>query len=76
MTLYELTNAATLQGNIEMKIFGEDGDEKESRFFLDQDDFFPAHEDCDDVEDFRVSYIYYSHGCDGTPWLVIEIVEV
>lgn len=76
MTLYELTNTVTVQGNIEIRIFDTNGNEKESRYFRDQDDFNTRYEDSDDLDDFTITYIYHSRGYDGTPWLVIEITEV
>lgn len=75
MTLYDLTNTATIQGNIEIKIFDQDGNEKESRFYRDQDDFTPFYEDCSDIEDCDIIYIYCTKSCDGAPWLVIEITR-
>lgn len=75
MTLYDLTNSTTVQGNIEIKVFDSQGSEKESRFFRDQDDFSCYMNDCDDMEDFRINYIYPTKGCDGTVWLVIELCD-
>ena len=74
MTLYDLANTTTIQGNIEIKIFNADGIETECRFYRDQDDFNPLYNDCDDVEEYEVSYIYPRKSADGTTWLTIEIV--
>lgn len=75
MTLYELCNCVTLQSNIEIKIFDPELSEKESRFFRDQDDFSCMCTDCEDVEDYEVSFMYSRKSCDGTVWFVIEVVE-
>ena len=72
MTLYDLTNTITIQGNVAIKIFDEHGDETETRFFRDQDDF-NCYNACDDIEDLTLSYIYSTKRYDGTPWLVIEL---
>lgn len=73
MTFYELTTTITLQGNIEVKIFNNQGDEIENRFFRDLDDFNINCTDTDDLEDCEVTYIYCTKSADGTPWLTIEV---
>jgi hypothetical protein len=75
MTLYDLTNVTTLQGNIEVKVFDAEGSEKEARFYRDQDDFTPHWCDAEDIEDLQVTYIYTTKSCDCTAWLVIELQE-
>lgn len=75
MTLFELTDPVAIQGNVEIKIFDDSGNEKNSRFFRDQSAFIPRYEDCEDLEDCEVLYIYTTKSYDGTPWLVIEIIQ-
>lgn len=73
MTLYELVNSTTIQGNIEIRVFDQDNTEIESRVFRDQDDFNPKYRDCDDIEDCDILFIYCHKSPDGTPWLTIEV---
>lgn len=73
MTLYDLTSTTTVQGSVEIKVFDEHGSEKESRFFRDQDDFSCYMNDCDDIENYTINYIYPSKSYDGAVWLIIEL---
>lgn len=75
MTLYELTQSMTIQGNIEIKVFDADGRETDARFFPDEYDFDTTTHDADDIEDLRVTYMYTTKSYDGTPWLTIELTE-
>lgn len=73
MTFYDLTTTITLQGNIEVKIFNHLGDEIDSRFFRDLDDFSISCTETEDLEDCEVTYIYSKKSCDGTAWLTVEV---
>ena len=75
MTLYDLTNSMTLQGNICITVFDPDGREKERRYFRDQDDFTTYHVDADDLDDLEVSYIYPAHSYPERAWLHIDLQE-
>ena len=75
MTLYDLTNETTLQGDVCIKVFDQDGNEKESRFFRDQCEFICYCNDVDDLENLEVSFIYPHKSPDGAAWLVIELTE-
>lgn len=74
MTLYDMANSMTIQGNIEVKVFDFEG-ELESRFFRDQDDFVPHWTDCEDIEDLTVTYMYAHKSYDGSVWLTIELTK-
>ena len=74
MKLYELADTVTLQGNIIIKVFDGEGNEKESRFVRDSGGFDCAFDDADDLEDCEVSYMYPEKGI-GTAWLVIEVIQ-
>ena len=76
MTLYDLVNSITLQGNIEIKIFNCMGDELEFRCFRDQDDFRLYYNDCEDIAEAEVTYLYPTKSCDGTEWLVVEVAVI
>ena len=72
MTLYELTNSMTIQGNICIKIFDLDGREHERRIFKDQDDFTTYHVNADDLDNLEITYMYaYRDYCEA--WLTIEL---
>lgn len=75
MTLYDLANACTLQGNIEIKVFDGDGNELESRFVRDETGFECSFTNTDDLEDCEVSYMHATKSLDGTEWLVVEVVK-
>ncbi len=75
MTLYELCNNITLQGNIEIKVFAPNGDEDESFFYRDEYDFNIAYTDHPELEDTTVSYMYPSKSYDGTVWFIIEVTK-
>jgi hypothetical protein len=75
MKLYELCSAIIIQGNIEIKVFTEDGNEKESRYYRDEMDFDTNCTDAYELEDLEVTYIYPSKAYDGTQWVVIEVRE-
>lgn len=74
MTLYELTNQITLQGNIEVIVFDEKGNEKETRFIPDVDDLDVYCYDIDDLEELEVKYMYAKKEF-GIYKMVIEITE-
>lgn len=75
MTLYELTNSMTIQGNICVTIYDANGKETDRRFYYDLSDFVTYHEDADDLDDFVVTYIYADRAIDGGAWLNIELQE-
>ena len=75
MTLYELCDYITLQGNIELKVFASNGDEKMSYYYHDESDFHIRYTDQTDLEDTVVSYMYASKSCTGTAWFVIEVTK-
>ena len=60
MTLYDLANSMTIQGNVCIKIFDLDGREHERRFFKDQEDFTTYHAGAADLDDLEVIYMYAS----------------
>lgn len=74
MTLYNLVNSMTIQGNVTIKVFDKDSSEKECYVIRDVDDLAYVY-DYDEVEDLEISFMYVSKSCDGTPWLNIEVVE-
>ena len=75
MTLYDLTQSMTIQGNIRIHVFDANGSEKEIRSAADQDDFSPHLADMDDIEDLTVTYIYPTKEVGGMAWLNIEVAE-
>lgn len=75
MTLYELTDNITLQGNIEIKIFNEQGNEEETRCYRDNDGFHCTCDDADDIEDLEVTYIYSTTNYGTGAWTVIEVIR-
>lgn len=75
MTLYDLTNSLALQGNIEIKVFDSEGNEKETRCFRDAESFSCNCTDTNDLEDHEVIYMYATKSADGTAWMVIEVTE-
>lgn len=75
MTLHDLTTSILIQGNIAVKVFDEAGNELDRRFYRDESDFDCNCNDCIDIEDLEVTYIYPSKAYDGTPWLVVEVSE-
>ena len=74
MTLYELSDSLTLQSNIEIKVFDEDGTGVECRQFQDMDGFHTLMY-APDLEHYDVTYMYATVDATGTTWLVIEITE-
>jgi len=78
MTLYDLINATTVQGNaVELKVF-KDGEETSSASFTYVDDL--SSEDIEQYEDMRVLYIYaytytkyYPNSTKECACLVIEL---
>ena len=56
MTLYELMDSVTLQGNIEVRNLLVNGDTKEALYFESQDDLRSA--DLQGMEDLQVTYMY------------------
>ena len=75
MKLNEVAQAITLQGNIEIKIFDDQGNEKESRLFQDLDNFDCASAHCTDLEGFEVTHMYATKNIFGTHRMVIEVKE-
>lgn len=75
MYLYEICSQVIIQGNICVKVF-HNGQEEDSRYYRDMDDFDSFSADIDDLEECEVRYIYPTKACDGTQWLVIEVAEV
>lgn len=73
MTLYELCEEITLQGNIELKVFDQQGTEINSHFFHDESDFHITYTEHIELEDLPVSFIYPTKGYNGSVWLVIEV---
>jgi hypothetical protein len=71
MKLYELCSQMIIQGNIELIVFDEDGNETERRFYHDQDDFDTNCTDAFDLEDLEVTYIYPTKAPGGSVWLNI-----
>jgi hypothetical protein len=74
MTLYELTNDLTMQGNIKITIYDQDGNEKEVRRFTDQGDFTTYNADAYDLDDLEVAYIWPTYE-QGEAWINIELTE-
>ena len=73
MTLYDLVNSMTIQGNIEIRVFNEDGDETTYRTFCNVDDLSVC--DLDAVENMRVTYMYSIGNSRGNSSLIIELQE-
>lgn len=57
MTLYELMNAVTVQGHVEIKLFDERGDQKDSAFYEYVEDLSSV-ELPDGWEDYEVTFLY------------------
>ena len=75
MKLYELCTQIVIQGNIELIVFDEHGNEKERRFYYDQTDFDTNCTDAYELEDLEVTYIYPTKSHGGSVWLNIEVIE-
>ena len=75
MTLKELSQSFNLQGNIEIKVFDPEGNEKETRCFKNEDTFCCTCTDTNDLEDLEVTYMYAIKSADGEAWMVIEVSE-
>jgi hypothetical protein len=73
MKLYELCSQIIIQGNIELIVFDEDGNETDRRYYHDQDDFDTNCTDAYDLEDLEVTYIYPTKAPGGSVWLNIEV---
>lgn len=73
MTLYDLVNSMTIQGNIEVAVFDTDGNEKDRHFIRNSDDL--CYDDIDEFEDLKVTFMFPNKSCDGTVWLTIEVQE-
>ena len=80
MKLYDLVNNVTVQSNIELRVFNEDGEQKDTFFFNYCEDL--SSQDIEEYEDYEVTYIYaetfvekhWTH--DKTrPLLVVEVQE-
>ena len=74
MTLYELTDNITLQGNIEIVVFDSNGNEKETRFFPDVDSLDVYCYDISDLDELEVTYMYAKKEL-GIHKMVIEVTE-
>lgn len=74
MTLYDLCNNISLQGNIEVKVFDLAGNELETHLFMDEWQFQITYTH-PELEDLYVSYIYATRGRNGTIWTTIEITK-
>jgi hypothetical protein len=75
MTLYELCDNITIQGNIELKVFDSEGTEFDSHFFREEYEFHITYTAYTELEDLQVSYMYTTKSYDGTVWLVIEVTK-
>lgn len=75
MTLYELCDNITIQGNIELKVFDQEGNELDSYFFRDEYEFNITYTEHTELEDLPVSYMYTQKSYDGTAWFVIEVTR-
>ena len=69
MTLYDLMNNMTLQGNIEVRVMNDDGEAVKTEYFDSVDDL----ECCEifrleDMENLEVQYMYAENAC-----MVIEL---
>jgi hypothetical protein len=64
-----------IQGNIELIVFDEHGNETERRWFYDQTDFDTNCNDASDLDDLEVTYIYPTKAPGGSVWLNIEVME-
>ncbi len=73
MTLYNLTQSMTIQGNIEIAVFDAEGNEKERHFIRNSDDL--CYDGIDEFEDLKVTFMFPSKGYDGSVWLNIEVQE-
>ena len=73
MTLYDLVNSMTIQGNIELAVFDSEGAEKERHFIRNTDDL--CYDDISDYEDLKVTFMFPNKGYDGSVWLNIEVQE-
>lgn len=73
MTLYDMMNAMSIQGNVEIRIVDANGLAKETHFFRDVDELSSTCYDVDEFEDMEVLYIYPTKSLDSEPWLVIEL---
>lgn len=77
MTLYELFNSVTLQGNIAVEVYDDAGSasRKYTDFYIRDVDDLSTEFDLESVEDLEVTYIYTTKSCDGKPWMHIELSE-
>lgn len=75
MTLYELCDCITIQGNIILKVFDEHGDEIENHYYREQYEFNIAYTDQPDLDEAHVTYMYSVKSYDGISWLVIELTR-
>lgn len=75
MTLYELCEEITIQGNIEIKVFDTAGNEVENHFFREEYDFHIAYTEHAELEDLQVSFMYAQKGIGGIVWFVIEVTQ-
>lgn len=70
ITLYELVNNITIQGNVSVVPFNKDGDEI-GRIYVDHTDDLANYDKFDEYEDWPVTFIY----ADRLGRLVIEVQE-
>ena len=71
MKLYDLVNAMTIQGNIELAVFDANGEEIERATFPYCDDLSCC--DIAEYEDFEVTYMFPNSTSSGRAWLTIEV---
>ena len=71
MKLYDLVNAMTIQGNIEIAVFDADGEEIERETFPCADDL--SYCDIAEYEDLEVTYMFPNSTSTGRAWLTIEV---
>ena len=83
MTLYDLANDLTIEGNVEIKRFKDDIETGlwEMKYTDDLGsslrwiEGFEGFGDFEGVEDLKVNFIYSTKKDDGEAWLVIEVLE-
>ncbi len=77
MTLYDLFNSVTLQGNIAVEVYDEAGSasRKYIDFYIRDVDDLSTEFDLESLEELEVTHIYTTKSCDGTPWTHIDLSE-
>ena len=71
MTLYNLVNSMTIQGNIEIAKFDPSGNELDRELFPDVDDLSTIY--LEDYEDLEVTFMFTNSTSTGRAWLTIEV---